>query len=109
METQNNENQAGAQAAPEAQGEAMAECPMDAQDSKHSMSNFDHEIDDGLEADLRAGMKSGYAAMNFYGRLWFRDGKFHCQVMQHYKHTTTISADTLQQIMDEACERFGAE
>lgn len=88
---------------------ALKVCDMSRPESEHTMSNFDHEIEDGLEADLKAGMRSEYYAVNFFGRLWYEDGHFYCMVKRYHVHVATIKAETLQQIMDSASEMWGAE
>ena len=74
------------------------------------MSNFDHSIDPGTEDELRAGgCFCGYPAWNFYGRVWFEDGKFHCRVAQYGTHVATISENSLTDLMSECSDQFGGD
>lgn len=76
------------------------------------MSNFDRSIDDGFAEALQDspgkvfGRHSGY---NFNGRVYFCDGQFHEEIWVHGSRRETVSADTLQELMDEVCDRYGSE
>ena len=60
-----------------------------------------------LQEKLRSGKYYGsYAACNFYGLVWFEDEKFFCHIKRHYCHVETISADTLEEIMTTASEKY---
>lgn len=72
------------------------------------MSNLDHTINEEVEQLLRAGdCYADYPAWNFHGAVWF-DGKFKCQIKRYHSHIATLEAETLQEIMDEASDRWGA-
>ena len=73
------------------------------------MSNCDHSIDDGLDEALRADptVCAHYAGWNFSGSVWFKDGKFHCEVMCYHQVQETITADTLEDIMQEVSDQYG--
>lgn len=74
------------------------------------MTNCDHTIEPGTEEKLKAGgCCGGYAAWNFYGHVWWENGQFHCMVEQYRSHVATLSADSLAEIMEQACELFGAD
>ncbi len=76
------------------------------------MSNFDYEVDDGMEEALTAepGQVFGrHASWNFNGRVYFHDGKFHEQVWVHGSPRETISADTLEDLMREVNSEYGAD
>ena len=74
-----------------------------------AMSNFDGKINEGMEEKLKSGKFYGtYPAWNFHGTVWF-DGVFKCGIMQYHHHTATIEGESLQEIMDEACERYGTD
>ena len=73
------------------------------------MSNFDHSIKDESEEKLKnGGVCGGYAAWNFHASVWY-DGKFKAKIMQFGSHTNTIESDSLQGIMDHACEYYGGK
>ncbi len=72
------------------------------------MSNFDHEIDREVESKLRkGGFYAYYSAWDFHAEVWFDDSKFKCMVRQHHSHVDTLEAETLEEIMKEACTKFG--
>lgn len=75
-----------------------------------SMSNFDHEIDDGMAEALKAGGVFGrHHAWNFNGMVWFANEKFHEEVWVHNSPVTTVSADTLEELMQEVNSEFGSD
>lgn len=74
------------------------------------MSNFDHSIDTGLAEALQArpGKVFGrHAGWNFNGRVFFSDGRFHEEVWVYGSPRETVSADTLPELMEEVCYRYG--
>lgn len=73
------------------------------------MSNFDHSIDDGMEQDLRNGMRGSHEAWNFYANVWFEDGRFFSQVNRYGGHVDTIAADSLEDLMEKTNEQYGYE
>ncbi len=75
--------------------------------SNYSMSNFDHSIDEGMEEDLRNGMRSYHAGWNFFGLVWFESGQFHEMVKQYRHHIATHSADSLRELMVDVNASFG--
>lgn len=83
-------------------------------DTRHqidlSMSNFDHSIDSGLEAALRADPTAyaQYAAWNFCGYVCAEGDGFDCEIWVYGAPVKTIHADTLQQIMDTAFGEYGS-
>jgi len=75
-----------------------------------TMSNCFHTIDEGLEKDLRAGMRSTHAAWNFFGQyVWFEDGTFYEQVWQFHVPVATCSSDSLENLMRLVNDQFGWE
>ena len=87
----------------------MDKVPDDFENIDDVMTNFDGSIEDGAEETLKTGkVWGGYAAWDFYGKVWF-DGRFKCQIMQYHNHVNTIVADSLQEIMDEACSLYGSK
>jgi len=83
------------------------DCDFSLPQSEHSMSNCDGAIDAGMENDLRNGMRSSHAGWNFWGDVWFDDGQFHEAVRQYHSHVTTISADSLRELMDDVNSEYG--
>ena len=74
------------------------------------MTNFDGTIDDGLSDALQAqpGKVFGiHAGWNFNGRVYFNDGKFWEEVWVYGSPVDTISADSLLELMDAVCDRYG--
>ena len=72
------------------------------------MSNFDHQIDLGIAKKLKDGKYySGYPAYNFHGTVWYDNGKWKCKIKRYRIHIDTIIADTLEEIMNEASEKYG--
>ncbi len=78
-------------------------------ESDGGMSNIDHIIDPGLEEELKSGKHGDYSAWNFHGDVFFKDGQFHCFVMQYQRFQEIISCGTLREVMDECSEKYGAE
>ena len=85
----------------------MKICDEDLPESGNSMSNCDGSIDDGMEADLKNGMRSSHAGWDFYGLVWFEDGKFYEMVKQYRAHVATHCADTLEELMESVNSEFG--
>lgn len=86
----------------------MKVCDESLPKSEHTMSNFDHVIDDGMEEDLRNGMRSEHAAWEFYGLVWFEDGKFYEMVKRYQSHVATYSAKTLEKLMRKVNANHGS-
>ena len=73
------------------------------------MSNFDGRIEEWAEFRLKnEACFGGYPAWNFWGAVWFEDGQFHCMIKRYCSHIDTISANSLQEIMNIACDRYGS-
>lgn len=74
------------------------------------MSNFDHEINNEIAEKIK-GKKyfSQYAGWNFCGYCWWQAGKWHCEIHVYRCYQKTISATTLQEIMDEVCDEYGSD
>ena len=72
------------------------------------MSNFNEEIEDNAEGQLKAGGVYGeYPGWSFYAFVWW-DSKFKAMIKQYKVHVNTISADSLQEIMDIARQYYGS-
>ncbi len=73
-----------------------------------NMSNSDHSIDDGLDAALRKEKDyAQHAAWDFCGYVWFEGGLFHEEVWQYHVHVDTLSADTLEELMNVVNDKYG--
>lgn len=76
------------------------------------MSNFDHEIDEGMDEQLRAQpgkVFSRHAACNFNAKVWFEGDEFHSEVWVYGSPRKTISALTLRELMRLANDEYGDE
>jgi hypothetical protein len=76
------------------------------------MSNFDHSIDSGLDAALRASpgvALAEHSAWNFCGYVWFEDGQFHEQVWRYKQPVAEYSAETLTELMEVVNDEHGSE
>ncbi len=78
--------------------------------SNDLMTNFDHTIDqEVMEAIKGKPFYAGYTSWNFFGSVWYQDDKWYCQINQYGRHIETLIEDTLEEIMEKACERYGSE
>lgn len=76
--------------------------------TRFTMSNFDHQIDEGMEEALRTDSAFGFhAGWEFCGLVWFQDGRFHEQVFRHHCHVATYSADNLRDLMEVVNNAWG--
>lgn len=87
----------------------MKTCDQSLPKSEHGMSNCYLTIDEGMEKDLRNGMRSEHCAWHFYGLVWFEDNQFHEEVKQYHRHIATRSADILKELMELVNSEFGYE
>ena len=74
------------------------------------MSNYGHEIDEGLAEALRAEPGKVYAqhaAWNFCGYTYYADGEYRTQVWVHGAPRGTISAPTLEALMRATNDEYG--
>ncbi len=74
------------------------------------MTNFDGSIDDGFAEALQAQpakVFGRHAAWDFNGLVYFYDGEFHEEVWVYGSLIQTISADSLPELMEAVCEKFG--
>jgi len=80
-------------------------------ESEHGMSNFDHSVDEGLEADLRAGMRGVHAAWNFNGMLWYdeAEGRFYEAVSRYHLLAGVVGAADLPDLMREVNDIYGSD
>lgn len=74
------------------------------------MSNFDHEINESVATAIKGQpFFAQYAGWNFCGEVWWDAAAelWCCEVWQYHTHVATISADTLEEIMEEVSDRYG--
>lgn len=91
-------------------GEVVARKPAGMVEIGAEMSNFDGVIDDGFADDLRAqpGRIFGrHSAWDFNGKVWFADGRFHEEVWCYGSPREIISADSLEELMKLANDKYG--
>lgn len=70
------------------------------------------QIDDGTEEALRSGKTyAQHAAWDYCGYVWWdaEDKKFHEEIWRYGTHVATLSDDTLQGVVDQACAKYGSE
>ena len=74
------------------------------------ISNFNHKVGEGAERLLKEHRFFGYyPAKNFFGYVWYTEGKFRCQIDQYHKHINTIEEESLEKIMKKASDLYGAD
>lgn len=86
--------------------------PIKMKNIDQDISNFDHEIPEGLEEKLKSGdFYCDYPAWNFHGTVFYNQEKklFQCEVMQYQSHVDTIVAPSLKEIMKLASDKYGYE
>lgn len=72
------------------------------------VSNFDHVIDENIVEKMKTDKKVyGYPAWDFYGSVWYKDGKYHCAVMQYHSLSEIVSGGTFQEVKDSVCKKYG--
>jgi hypothetical protein len=82
---------------------------IDPQNVHAGLSNFDHEVPDGLEDHLRSErVFTRYAGWNFNGLVWLdAEGSFSCQVWTYHTPVATVRAATLKDLMVEVSNEWG--
>ena len=71
-------------------------------------SNFDHEMPQGANEALRSGeFYIEHSAYGHWGTIWFQNGKFHEMVNRYTVHVATISADSIEEVIEDVNDRFG--
>jgi hypothetical protein len=74
------------------------------------MTNFDGTIDDGFAEALKespGGVFGSHSGWDFYGEVFFFDGKFHEEVWVHNSAREIITADSLEELMVEVSSKYG--
>lgn len=74
------------------------------------ISNFNHSIDKEVE-QISKGQKlyAQYTAWDFQGYIWFHSGKWNCEVWKYNSHVDTVTALTLEDIMEEISNKYGSD
>jgi hypothetical protein len=74
------------------------------------MSNFDHEIDEGMEEGLKEPKTySEHCAWDFHGKVWYDadEGVFKEEVWRYKEPVAVMSAPTLQELMTTVNDEWG--
>ena len=72
------------------------------------MSNCDGLINRDTEKGIKdKPLFSSYPGWNFCGKVWWQDNRWFCEVWQYKAWTETISADTLEDIMEKVSDEYG--
>lgn len=84
--------------------------PNEWRDIGEVMSNLDHTIDRKVAATLKLGGCYGiHSAWNFNGRVWFADGKWYEEPWRYQCPNEVISADSIEELMMQANEKYGSD
>jgi hypothetical protein len=71
-------------------------------------SNFDHQVPDGLEDQLKSGeFYCDYPAWDFHANVWYENGQFHAYCRRYHRHVGTYSADTIRELMKICSDSHG--
>lgn len=77
-------------------------------DGEEIMSNYDYLIiEETAEAIKGKELYSHYAGWNFNGQVWWENDLWHCEVWCYGSYQQTVSAETLNKIMNNACSIYG--
>lgn len=76
--------------------------------SESIMSNIDHVVDRNVEEALKdTPFWASYPGMGFYGRVWYQDSKWYCEVWCYGSHCQTFVADSPEELMDGVSLEYG--
>jgi len=74
------------------------------------MSNFYRQIDLKVVEEIKGkDLFSGYSGWNFYGKIWWQNDKWACEVWCYESFRETFICDTLEEIMEEVSSEYGNE
>ena len=79
-------------------------------DTGLAMSNFDHEVDDGMAEALKAD-PNAYAhhyGWEFCATVVYADGLFRSYVRRYRVHVGTLEAATLEELMEATNAEYGS-
>jgi hypothetical protein len=85
-------------------------CPYDEELDGDVISNFDHEIDDDIAAELQKKEAfSRYPGWNFNARVWWSRNPeiWRAEVWVLGSSEAVVEGDSLQEIHDQICARWG--
>lgn len=72
------------------------------------MSNLDKEIiQETVEAIKGKALFSPYPGRDFWGKVWWQNDLWHCEVWVYRVFQETFSAETLEEIMKSVCSEYG--
>ena len=89
----------------------MDRIPEDFKDSKEViMTNFDHTIEKDVANKIK-GQKlyAQYSGWNFCGDVWWAGKDWACEIWQYGSYINTLKADTLDELMEEVSNYYGAD
>lgn len=75
-------------------------------------SNFDHELETEVVEQLESNPNlfcAQHAAYNFCGYIWFDGERWREDVMRYGQTVDHIIANTIEELITEANERYGTE
>jgi glutathione peroxidase-family protein len=73
-------------------------------------SNLDHELNQEIVTILKNNegkLYAQHAAWNFCGYIWFKDGKWHEQVLRYHIVVNELSDTDIESLIDEANSLYG--
>ena len=70
-------------------------------------SNFDHRVNVEIADRLKQGGWAPYPAWDWWGRVWFADGRYHCEIKRYKVHVDTVSADTPADLVRACSDKWG--
>jgi hypothetical protein len=74
-------------------------------------SNFDHTLDKEVLKEVIENpgtVWGGHAAWEFYGHIYFKDGLFHEEILRYRVIQETLSNESLEDLIAEACSKYGS-
>ena len=76
------------------------------------MSNFDHLIDREVEAAIKGNkFYADYPGWNFNAKVWWNSqiNQWVCQVWQYHSVVQYVVEDTLEEIKETVCDKYGSD
>jgi len=71
-------------------------------------SNLDNTWDlDVADVIRQNGKRACYPAWDFWGEVWWDDGKWHCEVWVYRTARETITSDTIPELMRRVSDKYG--
>ncbi len=73
------------------------------------MSNFDDSVNVDVETAIKGKeYYAGYPGWNFHGRVWWQK-TWHCEVWVYGSPQEIITAETLDDLREKVCDKYGYE